>query len=465
MTEGTDGTPSTIPQVHGVDRQNLLSRVADENIRTVRFLYCDHANIVRGKAVHASALPDFLESGVGLTVAMQAFTLTDHLASGTSLGPVGEIRLVPDRRTFAVLPYAPREARLLCDISTLDGQPWELCPRAFLRQTIDRVAEQGLRIEAAFEYEFYLARQADDGRFVPADDSLCYSSDGMDRAGAVVGAVLDALDQQDLQPRQYYPELGPAQQELTIQHAPLLQAADHQIAVRETVRAVALQHALVASFAPKPFPDQAGSGCHVHLSLWNGDRNAMYDPACPLGLSQLGRAFVAGVLTHLPGLLAVTCPSVNSYLRLAPNTWSSAYTCWGPDNREAAVRVASPFRGRIEASTNIEVKAVDGSANPYLALGAIVAAGLDGIQRRLDPGEPLTTNPHDMDEAEREARGIRRYPSNLADALSELEQDQVLLDALGSARAREFMAVRRAEWNDLGHAPVTQQIAAHFRRY
>jgi glutamine synthetase len=108
---------------------------------------------------------------------------------------------------------------------------------------------------------------------------------------------------------------------------------------------------------------------------------------------------------------------------------------------------------------------VDGSANPYLALGAIVAAGLDGIQRRLDPGEPLTTNPHDMDEAEREARGIRRYPSNLADALSELEQDQVLLDALGSARAREFMAVRRAEWNDLGHAPVTQQIAAHFRRY
>src|SRR5438270_11231244 len=151
MTEGTDGTPSTIPQVHGMDRQDLLSRVADENIRTVRLLYCDHGNIVRGKAVHASALSDFLESGVGLTVAMQGFTLTEHLASGTRLGPVGEIRLVPDRRTFAVLPYAPREARLLCDMYTLDGEPWELCPRAFLRQTIDRVAEQGLRIEAAFE--------------------------------------------------------------------------------------------------------------------------------------------------------------------------------------------------------------------------------------------------------------------------------------------------------------------------
>jgi glutamine synthetase len=329
----------------------------------------------------------------------------------------------------------------------------------------DRAGAQGLRVEAAFEYEFYLARQVDDGRFFPADDSLCFSSDGMDRQSAVIGAIVDALDQQGLEPRQYYPELGPAQQELSIQHAPLLQAADRQIAVRETVRAVALQHGLVASFAPKPFADQAGSGCHVHLSLWNGDHNVMYDPAGTLGLSQLARSFAAGVLTHLPALLALTCPSVNSYSRLSPNSWSSAYTCWGPDNREASVRVASPFRGRVEASTNLEIKAVDGSANPYLALGGIVAAGLDGIQRGLDPGEPLTSNPHDMDEAEREQRGIRRYPSNLGEALAELEQDQVLLDALGAERAHEFMAVRRAEWSDLGRAPINQQIAAHFRRY
>ena len=138
----------------------------------------------------------------------------------------------------------------------------------------------------------------------------------------------------------------------------------------------------------------------------------MYDSKGQLGLSRLARSFIAGILTHLPALLAVTCPSVNSYLRLAPNTWSSAYTCWGPDNREAAVRVASPFKGRIEASTNIEVKAVDGSANPYLALGALVVAGLDGISRGLDPGEPLTTNPHDLGaRPEREARGIRPLPN------------------------------------------------------
>jgi glutamine synthetase len=451
--------------VLNLDMQRVLDRVSIDNVRTVRFLYCDHANVVRGKTAHTSVLADFLESGIGLTVAMQAFTLTERLATGTHLSGVGEIRLVPDPRTLAVLPYAAREARLLCDMYTLDGQPWELCPRAFLREMIDRAGRHGLRAEAAFEYEFYLARQIDDGRFVPADDSLCFSSDGMDREGPVIGAIIDALDQQGLQPVQYYPELGPAQQELSIHHAPVLEAADRQIAVRETVRAIAMQHGLVATFAPRPFADQAGSGCHVHLSLWNGDQNVMYDARGQLGLSSLGRWFVAGVLQHLPGLLAMTCPSVNSYQRLAPNMWSSAYTCWGPDNREASVRVPSPFKGRVQASTNIEIKPVDGSANPYLALGGILAAGLDGIERRLDPGEPLASNPHDLDEAEREARGIHRYPVSLSDALDALEQDEVLMAALGEARAREFIGVRRAEWSDLGRLSVAQQIAAHFRRY
>jgi glutamine synthetase len=221
----------------------------------------------------------------------------------------------------------------------------------------------------------------------------------------------------------------------------------------------------VASFAPKPFADQAGSGCHVHLSLWSGDHNALYDPHGQLGMSRLGRAFIAGILDHLPGLLAITCPSVNSYRRLAPNMWSSAYTCWGPDNREAAVRVASPFKGRIEASTNIEVKAVDGSANPYLALGAIMAAGLDGVARELDPGDPVTVNPDQLSEAERNARGIRRYPTNLGEAVAELERDRVLQEALGPARAHEFIAVRRAELADLGSLEAEREIAVHFRRY
>jgi glutamine synthetase len=454
-----------------VNREEVLARVRAEGLRLVRFLYCDNANVVRGKAAHAGALPDFIDAGIGLTVAMQGFTLTEHIAAGSAQGPVGEIRLVPDPDTFAVLPWAPGEAQMLCDMRTLDGRPWDICPRHFLRRMAARLAEEGLEAWAAFEYEFYLARELDGagapgaGRFVPADDSLCFSADGMNRAAAVIGDIIDALDRQGLRPRQYYPELGPAQQELSISPAPLPAAADRQIAVRETVRGVALRHGLVATFAPKPFADQAGSGCHVHLSLWRDGRNAMYDPDGLLGLSALGRAFVAGVLAHLPALLAITCPSVNSYRRLAPNMWSSAYTCWGPDNREAAVRVASPFAGQVEATTNIEIKAVDGSANPYLALGAIVAAGLDGLRRGLDPGEPLHVNPHELSEEERARRHIRRYPTTLAEAVAELERDEVLREALGPALAREFIAVRMAEWEDLGGAGLERELAAHFRRY
>src|SRR5919197_365486 len=447
-----------------MNRAEVLTRVGAEGTRSVRFLYCDNANIVRGKAAHASALPDFIEAGIGLTVAMQGFCLTEHLAPGTALGPVGEVRLVPDPDTFAQLPYAPGEARMMCDMLTLGGQPWENCPRSFLKRIAARAADDGITVRAAFEYEFYLAREVD-GRYIPADDSLCFSSDGMDRAGSVIGEILDALERQGVQPRQYYPGLRPAQQELSINHAPLPAAADRQIAVRETVRGVALRHGLAASFAPKPFPNQAGSGCHVHLSLWRDGRNLMYDPQGQLGLSALGRSFVAGILAHLPGLLAITCPSVNSYRRLAPNMWSSAYTCWGPDNREASVRVPSTFKGQVEGTTNVEVKAVDGSANPYLALGALVAAGLDGIKRGLDPGEPLAANPDDLSGAERERRGIRRYPTRFPEAIAELERDDALLDALGPALAREFVAIRRAEWEDLGNVPIEQETAAYFRRY
>jgi glutamine synthetase len=447
-----------------VNRDEVLARARAENVRLVRFLYCDNGNIIRGKAAHVGALADCMDAGIGLTVAMQGFTLTEHIAPGSALGAVGEIRLVPDPDTFAPLSYAPGEARMLCDMQTLDGAPWENCPRSFLKRMAERASAQGITVEAAFEYEFYLAREVEGG-FVPADDSLCFSSDGMNRHWAVIGEIVDALDRQGLEPRQYYPELGPAQQELTVNHAPLPAAADRQVMVRETVRGVATKHGLTASFAPKPFPDQAGSGCHVHLSLWREGRNLMYDPNGVLGLSVLGRSFVAGILGHLPGLLAITCPSVNSYRRLAPNMWSSAYTCWGPDNREASVRVASPFRGRVEASTNIEIKAVDGSANPYLALGALTAAGLDGIARSLDPGEPLASNPHDLSADERERRNIHRYPATLKEAITGLEGDAVLLDALGPSLAREFLAVRRAEWEDLGNVPVEREIAAHFRRY
>jgi glutamine synthetase len=431
-----------------VTPDDLIRRVDENRLALIRFLYCDNGNIVRGKTAIAAKLADFIQSGIGLTVAMQAFTPTERLAEGATVGPVGEIRLAPDPDTFVPLPYAPRQGALLCDMLTLSGEPWQLCPRSALKRVVVDAARDGLELQIGVEHEFYLLQAGPDG-IAPFDQSLCFASSGMNSAGPLVLEILDALQAQGLQPVQYYPELGPGQQEISIQHAPPLQAADQTIVARETIRGVAQAHGVAATFTPKPFVDQAGSGSHIHLSVWRQGRNAFYDAADPLGLSGLAYGFIAGVLDHLPALLALTCPSLNSYQRLAPGTWSSAFVCYGADNREAAIRVASPFRGREEASTNIELKAIDGSANPYLALAGVIAAGLDGVRRNLRPGEAIQTNPGALSDAERERLGVRPFPGSPQEAGAALRADAVLRTAIGEALIDEMLAVRRSEADDL----------------
>jgi glutamine synthetase len=236
---------------------------------------------------------------------------------------------------------------------------------------------------------------------------------------------------------------------------------------RETVRNVAFNHGLYASLAPKPFPDQIGNGAHLHVSLWDpsGRRTLMHDPSDRYGLSQAGYHFVGGVLHHLPALLALTCPSVNSYRRLQPHAWSSAYTSWGPDNREAALRVPSPYRSDVAGSTNAELKACDSSSNPYLALGGLLAAGLDGVKRRLSPGEPVLVDPGRLSEEERAARNIRRLPATLREALDHLEEDAVLTEALGPLLARAFVAVKRLEWESFSKEDVAYEVKHHFWKF
>ncbi|HMC08316.1 MAG TPA: glutamine synthetase family protein, partial [Actinomycetota bacterium] len=302
------------------------------SLRLVRFLYCDNDGLIRGKATGVSGLAERLETGIGLTVAMQAFSMLDRLAPVEGMGPVGEIRLVPDPSTFVVAPYAPATGVVLVDMRTLDGQPYPADPRGFLRRMTDRAAGSGLEIVAAFEPEWSLARREGDA-WVPIDESTCFSSSGMNAASDVIDDVVGALEAQGMVVEQYYPELGWGQQELSIRSAPALRAADNHILYRETVRGVVSRHGLQASFAPKPWPDQAGNGCHLHWSAWNADRslNLFHEEEGAWGLSDLARHFLAGVLEHLPALVALTAASVNSYRRLRPQTWASAYRIWGPD--------------------------------------------------------------------------------------------------------------------------------------
>ena len=191
----------------------------------------------------------------------------------------------------------------------------------------------------------------------------------------------------------------------------------------------------------------------------------MHDPKGRFGVSALGYHFVAGVLEHLPALLALTCPSVNSYRRLQPHFWSSAYTAWGPDNREGAVRIPSTFASDRAGSTNAELKACDASANPYLALGGLLAAGLDGVRRALEPPEPTMVDPGNYSDAERTARRIERFPATLAAALDRLERDAVLQEALGPLLARSFLAVKRAESEAFGKEDVGFEQRHHFWKF
>jgi glutamine synthetase len=450
-----------------VDAGPVVKRAEKEGLRLVRFLWCGNDGTVRGKASSRHGLEGRMRAGIGLTVAMQAINGLDHLQPVADMGPVGELRLVPDPDTFRVLPYAPNTGAMLVDQRTLDGEIAPVDQRGFLRRMTDRLAERGARLEVAFENEFALATRTDAGEYVPVDSSLCFSTIGMTASQDYVDDLVAALEAQDIPVEQYYAELGHGQQEISTPHRPAVQAADEQLLVRETVRGVAARHGLVASLAPKPWPDGAGNGGHVHFSLWDTEqeRNRFHDPDAPDRFSAEGRAFLAGVLEHLPALCGLTAPSFNSYHRLVPQYWAGAFTCWGHDNREAPLRLPSLFAGMEEASTNVELKAADATCNPYLAVGGIVAAGLDGIERGLEPPDPVEVDPATLSEDERAALGVNPLPGTQAEALDALEADAVLTGALGPVLATSYLAVRRSEWETYSAEDEAFEQQGHFEKY
>jgi glutamine synthetase len=454
----------------GVDleskRREIVAQAEAAGLRLIRFLYCDSDGIIRGKSSGIQGFGDRLIGGIGLTVAMQAFTMLDHLASVEGMGPVGEIRLVPDPTTFTILPYVPHSGSVLVDMQTLEGKPYAADGRFFLKRMVERAEEQGLAILAAFEPEWSLARK-DGDQFLPIDESGCFTPTGMNIAAAVIDDLVAALESQGIIVEQYYAELGWGQQELSISPAPALTAADHHILYRETVRGVALRHGLYASFAPKPWGDQAGNGCHLHFSVWDRDykSNRFYEQGAEYNLSPLARHFMAGILDHLPALLALTCASVNSYRRLQPQMWASAYRAWGPDNREGALRVASPFKGHEADSTNVELKSSDSSANPYISLAGVIAAGLDGISRRISLPPAVTVDPHTLSEGERKKIGADRLPGSLKEAVENLKRDKVLLEAMGVQLSRAYLAVKELDIDAFAREDDRFEFRQHIYKY
>lgn len=448
-----------------LDAQDVLNLCRTAEVELVRFMYCDFTGVQRGKITSIDDLRNRLNHGINLTRAQMAFTLLDTVVAIDGMEAVGELRMLPDPDTLTVLPWMPTHASMCCDLVDKDGGRYGACPRTFLKDVLARAADRGFRIQAAFEPEFYLGvRDPETGRWAPADTTGIYAETGFDLQGKFLTDLTRTVRAMGMQPEMVFHEGGPGQQEISIHHAPALRAADNQIKLRNAVRGVALEHGYHASFAPKPFPWTFGSGAHVHLSVWDAatNRNLMYDPQGEESFSDLGRHFVGGILKHLQGLVALTCPSFNSYRRLQARSWSTAYGCWGYDNRQAAVRAASPFWGRESETSNIEIKAVDGSSNPYLALAGIIAAGLDGLEHSVNPGEPLPVDPSDLSDAERERRGIRAVPSSLRAAVGEFGADPLFRAVMPELMWRAYQQVKLAECEGFEAKDEAFEIERHF---
>ena len=406
----------------------------------------DLCAITRGRPVPARALESAAVTGVGWVPANSSLTAFGSIADPNPWGSHGDLRLLPDlsARFRSGLTGAQTPFDIVCsDIVDLDGAPWPVCMRALLRTAANDVRTvTGLEVMASIEQEFTLLGL--DGP--PAQP---FSVEALRRSGAFAPRVYAALADAGCEPEMVLAEYGADQFEVTCRPAPALAAADRAVAVREIVREIAREAKLRACFSPKVAPDTVGNGTHVHMSLRDGDgRPATYDPARPGGLAPLAAQVCGGILDHLPALVALSAPTPVSYLRLKPHNWSSAYTWLGDRDREATLRICRgpAFGGRDPAASfNVEYRAADATANPYLVLAGLLRAGLDGIATGRAAPPVVAGDPAAMSEAERRSLGLARLPETLERALTALQADAVISGAIAPIALETFLGIRRTE--------------------
>jgi glutamine synthetase len=431
----------------------------------VSLVACDLGAIVRGRAVFASELGEYLEAGVGWVPANHALTPLGPLADPSPFGSTGDLRLLPDPVTHVRVGAEPQESPLelvLCDIVETDGSPWACCPRTFLREALRELREQtGATLRASFEHEFQLRREGPS----PAPFSLAAQRAAEPFATAVMGALVEA----GVEPERFFAEFASHQFEIPVAAAEGLEAADRAVILREVVREMARRACLRATFVPLLDPDEAGNGVHIHLSLSDtSGAPLLHDPDRPCALSELGGSFAAGVLAHAGALSAICAPSPVSAERLRPHHWSAGAACLGVRNRETLLRIpplVGVGGGDPGAQMRLEFRAADASANPHLALGAIVRAGLAGIVAGLPTPPILDRDPATLDEREAERFEIGGLPGSLGDALAALEDDQAARAWLGPPLLNAYLSLKRAELAATGEMDLRERCLRYAEVY
>lgn len=448
-----DAVKSRVPR-HASDTLSKLDNQVkrefnstQQEVVLVRVIWVDASGQHRCRVVPQKRFDNFVkENGLGLTcAAMGLSSAMDCPADETNLTGTGEIRLIPDLSTRCRIPWVMQEEMVLADMHSKPGQVWEYCPRETLRRVSKVLKDEfNLVMNAGFENEFYLLKsQLRDGHeeWVPFDSSRYCATSAFDAASPIFHEVVNALQFLNIDAEQLHAEAGNGQFEIALRYTTCTNAADNLIYAREVIRAVARKHGLLATFVPKYTLDDIGSGSHVHISLSQNGQNvfAASDGASRHGMSRTGEEFMAGVLHHLPSLLAFTAPIPNSYDRIQPNTWSGAYLCWGKENREAPLRTACPPGVPDGIVSNFEIKAFDGCANPHLALAAIIASGIDGLRKHLSLPNPIDENPDILRDK------LQRLPVSLAESVEALANDTALESLLGEKLLVAIKGVRKAE--------------------
>lgn len=427
-----------------MDKKELFERVAADDVRFISFQFTDVTGTVKSVDAPISRLEDAVNQGIWFD---------GSSVEGFARIQESDMRLKPDIDTYAVLPWSPanmRRARLFCDIYNPDGTPFAGDPRGNLRRHLADLEKKGMRFMVGSEPEFFLFRRngSTDIHPVPHDVGGYFDFSPNDEAVRVRTELMQALDSMGLEVEVGHHECALGQHEIDFHFSSALRSADNVLTLKYTVKAIAAQNGLIASFMPKPIFGINGSGMHCHQSLFDQEgKNLFYDAADVFNLSPLAHGFIAGQLTHARAFSAVTAPTVNSYKRLVPGYEAPVYVGWAQTNRSALIRIPKPLEGMASA-VRAELRCPDPACNPYLAYTVMLAAALDGVDRKLIPPAPLNdVNVYELTREERKELNIIELPGSLREALVELENDEVIRNALGESLYETFIRAKWSEWD------------------
>ena len=431
-----------------MDKQQeyVLRTVEERDIRFIRLWFTDVLGFLKSVAITAAELENAFSEGIGFD---------GSSIDGFARVQEADMLAVPDAATFQILPWRPESqgvARMFCDVLTPDGQPFAADPRHVLKRTLERATAMGFTFYVHPEMEFFLFEDAKGTKTL--DDGSYFDMTPLDVQQDFRRQAISTLERMGISVEYSHHEVAPSQHEIDLRYADALTMADNIMTFRLVIKETALQRGIYATFMPKPIESEWGNAMHLHLSLFEGDRNAFHDTTDPYNLSPVARAFTAGLLARSREIAAVTNQWVNSYKRLTarmhgplPSGEAPIFVSWGRSNRSALVRIPM-YKPRKGGSTRIEYRAPDPACNPYLAFALILAAGLDGIEQGLTLPEETEDNTFELTTAERAAAGIERLPSTLGEALELMEASEFVAGTLGEHLFRHFIANKRREWDE-----------------